>query len=63
MTKVILDLPSLAIKIKHPEGGHIKMALTDFPLFINAVRRIQVRSLLCVPEEELKNQYKEFLRR
>ena len=62
MTKVILDFPSLAIKIKHPEGGHIKMALTEFPLFINAVKRIPVRSLLCVPEE-LKNQYKEFLRR
>ena len=44
MTKVILDLPSLAIKIKHPEG-HIKMALTEFPLFINAVKRIPVRSV------------------
>ena len=63
MTKVILDLPSLAIKLKHSEGGYIKLALTQFPLFINAVKSIPVRSLLCVPEEDLKNQYKEFLQR
>ncbi|CAL4203053.1 unnamed protein product [Meganyctiphanes norvegica] len=60
MTKVILDLLSLAIKLKHSEG-YIKLALTQFPLFINAVKSIPVRSLLCVSEEDLKNKYKEFL--
>ena len=63
MTKVILDLPSLAIKLKHSEVGYIKLVLTQFLLFINAVKSIPVRSLLCVPEEDLKNQYKEFLQR
>ncbi len=62
-TKLILDLPPLAAKLHQPEGGSIKVAEIDFPIFMKAVLAIPVRSLHSVPEQTLKEQYSEFLKR
>ena len=53
MTRIIFNLPPLASKLKYSEG-HMMMGLTQFPVFINAVRRILTRSLLCLQEEYVK---------
>ena len=63
LTKTILDLPSLAMKLHQVDGGYIKIALTEFPNFIKAVKNIIIRSLLDLPENALEKQYTEFLRR
>ena len=45
MTRIIFNLPPLAIKLKYSEGRHMKLGLTEFPMFINALSRIHKRSL------------------
>ena len=62
-TKVIVDLPSIAIKLLQPDGGYIKVAVTDFSAFMEAVNEIPIRTLRSVPEKILQDQYKEFLKR
>ena len=62
-TKIIVDLPAIAIKLQQPDGGYIKVAVTDFPMFMEAVNQIPIRSLRTVPENILQEQYKEFLKR
>ncbi len=65
MTKVVLDLPSLATKLHKADGGYIKTSIQEFPNFIDidAVRQIPLRSVADLPSEELKHQYKAFLKR
>ena len=61
MTRIIFNLPPLAIKLKHFEGGYIKLGLTQFPLFINSARQILTKSLThywVYKRNVLKNQYK-----
>ena len=60
-TRVILDLPALAIKIKAPGGSAIKVAVTEFCKFLKAVSKIPIISLSDVPEEELRCQFKTFI--
>ena len=59
----ILDLPSLAVKLHQVDGGYIKIAPTEFPNFMKAIKDIPIRSLLDLPESALEKQYTEFLRR
>ena len=54
MTRIIFNVPPLAIKLKHSEGGNIKLGLIQFPLFINAVRLILKWSLSCLQKECVK---------
>ena len=62
-TRVILDLPALASKIKTPGGSATKVAATEFQNFKKAVTKIPIISLKEVPEEELKAQFKIFINR
>jgi hypothetical protein len=62
-TKHVLDLPALSIKLHQPDGGNIKVAATNFPLFIEAVKEAPIRSLQAVPVDHLKEEYAEFLKR
>ena len=44
-------------------GSSVNVLLTNFPEFKKAVKNIPIKSIECVPEEELKNQYRLFLER
>ncbi|CAB3978036.1 Hypothetical predicted protein [Paramuricea clavata] len=63
LTKTILDLSKLSVKLHQVDGGYIKIALMKYPNFINAIKEIPIRSLLDLPESALKKQCTEFLRR
>ena len=63
LTKTILDLSNLSVKLHQVDGGYIKIALTEFPNFMNAIKEIPIRSLLDLPEflrrlEKLTVKYK-----
>ena len=62
-TRTVLNLPDIACRLKGSDGGHMKVAVTEGPLFVEAVRAVPVRSLNNVSDDELKKQYKEFLKR
>ena len=62
-TKTVLNLPDIAAKLKGPDGGYIKNAVTQGPLFVDAIRSVPVRSLNNVSDDELKRQYRQFLKR
>jgi hypothetical protein len=62
-TKTVLDLPTIGNKLHAPDGGSIKVSTTEFPSFMRAVNEIPIRSLKTVPDNILKEQYKEFLKR
>ena len=62
-TRTVLNLPDIACRLKGPDGGHIKIAVTRGPLFVEAVRAVPVRSLNNVSDDELKRQYRSFLKR
>ena len=57
-TRVILDLPKLAMKVK--SEGFIKVAVTNFGEWIEALRNIPIEDMKDVPLDELKSQYKIF---
>jgi hypothetical protein len=61
-TKTVLNLPELAAKLKGPDGGHIKISVTQGPLFLDAVRSVPVRSLNNVTDNEIQRQYRQFLK-
>ena len=61
-TRTILDLPSLAIKIKKSTST-IRVALTEFGPWIEAVRNIPVTELEDISEEEMKAEFKLFINR
>lgn len=66
LTKTILDLPTLSIKLHQTEsadGGYIKVAVTEFSNFNKAVKEIPIRSLTHLPEDILQKQFTEFLRK
>ena len=60
-TRVVLDLPALAMKLKQPGASAIKTTATEFPKFLEAVRSIPVKSLGSVPVEELRRQFREYM--
>ena len=62
-TRVVLDLPSLALSIKEEGASATSVAVLNFPHFNNAISKIPVNSLKNVPEDELKSQYRCFLER
>ena len=62
-TKTALDLPALAIKMKSDDGGYVKVSLTEFPAFIRAVRCLPIRSLDNIGDDDLKVQFREFVKR
>ena len=62
-TRVVLDLTTMAKKLKEYESRPIKIAATGFKGFKTAVDRVPVTSLSDVPEAELKQQFRTFLRR
>lgn len=53
----MLELPSLAIKLKQPGGSTVSVAITEFPRFLNAVKSVPVRSLEKVSKNELRKQF------
>ena len=61
-TRVVIDLPSLALSIKEEGASATSVAVLNFPHFNNAISKISVNSLKNVPEDELKSQYR-FLER
>ena len=56
-----MDLPTLSVKLHQPDGGNIKVAVTELPLFMKAVKEVPIRSLHAVPVETLQVQYGKFL--
>ena len=63
VTRVVIDLPSLALSIKEEGASATSVAVLNFPHFKNAISKIPVNSLKNVPEDELKSQYRCFLER
>ena len=61
--RVILDFATLAVMMKDEGGSAVNVFLTKFPKFKTAVKKIPIKSLENVPDEELKIQYKLFLER
>lgn len=59
-TRILLDLPSLAMKIKSQESC-LKVALMEFPRWQEAIEQIPVDELKDIPRDELKGQFKLFL--
>ena len=64
LTKTILDLPNLSLKLHQDEdGGYIKVSAMEYPNFIKAVKEIPIRSLTHIPKDSLQKQFIEFLRK
>ena len=61
-TRTVLDLPALAIKMRK-EQSSLKVALTEFPTWLASVRNIPVDDLNDISEDELKGQFKLFMKR
>ena len=55
-TRVILDLPNLAIKVR--SEGSVLIALNEYNNWIEAVRNIPVEDLKKVSDNDLKSQFK-----
>ena len=62
-TRVVLDLPALALKLKQYGASPINVSLTEFPKFKVAVLKVPVDDLKDVPEDKLESQYLIFLQR
>ena len=62
-TRVILDLPTLAVKIKETRASPIKVAEVEFTKFAKAVSEISVNSVKGISEKEMKQQFRVFLER
>ena len=63
-TRIVLDLPALADLLKQPGESVVKVQVTEFPKFLNAVKCIPVRSLRPpLMEAELRRQFSEYLSR
>ena len=60
LTRTILDLARVAIKVKKGSSA-VKVALTDFEIWFEAVRKIPVKDLEDISKDELKEEYKLFL--
>ena len=62
-TRVILDLPILAVKLKETGANPIKVSEVEFPKFAKAVSEIPVNSVKGISEKEMKQQFRVFLER
>ena len=62
-TRTVLDLPALAKKLKDPEASATKVSVTEFPKFKSVIEKLPIISLQEVPEDELKIQFKVYLKR
>ena len=62
-TRIILDLPALALKLKEHGASAVKVSIATYPKFKNAIFKVPVDSIKEVPDEELKSQFKLFLER
>ena len=62
-TRVILDLPTLAAKLKETGASPIKVAEVEFTKFAKAVSEISVNSVKGISEKEMKQQFRVFLER
>ena len=60
-TRTLLDLPSLAVKIR--KSSSVKAALMEFGRWFEALMKIPVEDLRDVPRDELKHQFKVFVSR
>ena len=60
--RIILDLPKLAIKVK-TEKSAVKVALTEFEKWSEAVKKVPIEDLTDVPQDELKSQFKKDVKR
>ena len=58
-TRTVLNLPDIAAKLKGP----IKNAVTQGPLFVDAIHSVAVRLLNKISDDELKRQCRQFLKR
>ena len=63
LTRTILDLPDLARKVKASGSSSIKVAITEFPKFLNNVRSLPIVTLRDVSDEELKSEFRTFVAR
>ena len=62
-TRVVLDLPTLALKLKGSGASLINVSVSIFPNFKKVISKIPIHSLRNVPEEELKSEFRLFLER
>ena len=62
-TRVVLDLPSLALKLKEHGASPVNISMSEYPKFKKAVSKVPVDSVMQVPDEELKSQFRLFLER
>ena len=62
-TRTILDLPTLARKLRVLGSSSIKVTATEFPAFLKAVRSLPIVSLEEVTDAELKSEFRTFLGR
>ena len=62
-TRTILDLPTLAGKLRVLGSSSIKVTATKFPAFLKAVRSLPIVSLEEVADAELKSEFRTFLGR
>ena len=60
-TRVVLDLPALALKMKRAGGNPIILSVTEYPKFKDSIEKIPVDFIKDIPEPELKNQYRTFI--
>ena len=61
-TRIILDLPSLAVKIRSQDSA-LKVALVEFPRWHEAVEKVGIDELDDISVDELKSQFKLFITR
>ncbi len=61
VTRVVLDLPALALNLKEHGASPIKVSVTEFPRFKEALSNVPVDSLKDVHNEESMSQFKTFL--
>ena len=61
--RCVLDLASLALKLKEFGSSHIQVAAVEFPKFKEAIQKVPIVSLMSVPMDEIKIQYRVFLER
>lgn len=62
-TKQITNLTELALQLRQPESGHIKLSITEGSKFLNAVRKMPVTTLENVEDAQLLLQYSLFMER
>lgn len=62
-TRVVLDLPTLALQLKKIGASPINVSISTFPKLKNAITNIPIQNLKNVPEDELRYEFRLFLQR